>query len=244
MKRFYQDVSVSEADGGWQVRLDGKALRTQGGAAQIVPGRALAEALAEEWRAQGETIDPRGFPLRDLADLALDRVRADRAGHIAALMRYSESDTLCYRADPEEPLFRRQQELWEPLVRACEARLAVRFERVSGIVHRPQPPATLAGLRAVLEAQDEFALAALMTLVPLGASIIAALAVLDEGADAAAVFAAVNAEEDWQAALWGRDAEAEAARAAREAAFLIAARFASLARADAQPTQAATSAAT
>jgi len=242
MRRFYSQVDVVEAAGGWQVRLDGRPLRTQGGQAQLVPSRALAEALAEEWRNQGEEIDARAFPLRDLADLAIDRVRADRRGHVEALLPYAETDTLCYRADPEEPLFRHQQEQWEPLVSACETRLSCRFERISGVVHRPQPPATLARLREWLEARDAFELAALMALVPLGASMIVGMAALEPGAEPAALFAAVNAEEDWQAELWGRDAEAAAARAAREAAFALAARFAVLARA--QPTQSATSAAT
>lgn len=230
MKRFWKEVSVAEEEGGWRVTLDGRPIRTQGGAPQIVPGRALAEALAAEWRAQGEIVDPRSFPLRDMADLAIDRIGPDRAAQIASLLRYAETDTLCYRADPEEPLFRRQEQVWEPLVAAAEARGGLRFERVSGIVHRPQPAATLAALRERLEQQDNVTLAALATMAPLGASLIVALAALEEEADPVALFAAANCEEDWQAELWGADAEATKARAAREAAFVLAARFAKMAR--------------
>jgi len=231
VKRFWNEVGVSEAEGGFHVTLDGRAIRTQGGAPQIVPTRPLAEALAEEWRAQGEEVDPRSFPMRDMADLAIDWMGPDRPAQVANLLRYAETDTLCYRADPEEPLFRRQQDLWEPLVRAAEARHGLRFERVSGIVHRPQPDATLHALRARLEQEDDFTLAALATMVPLGASLIVALAALDEDADPVRLFAAANCEEDWQAELWGTDAEAAEARSAREAAFVLAARFAKLAQA-------------
>ena len=231
MRRFWKEVAVGEQDGGFRVTLDGRPIKTQGGAPQIVPSRALAEALAEEWRAQGEVVDPRGFPMRDMADLAIDWMGPDRAAQVASLLRYAETDTLCYRADPEEPLFRRQEELWEPLVKACELRLGVRFERVSGIVHRQQPVATLDRLRAILEGQDDFTMAALATMVPLGASMIVGLTALEEDADPVSLFAVANAEEDWQIELWGADAEAIKARAAREDAFVLAARFAKLARA-------------
>jgi chaperone required for assembly of F1-ATPase len=147
MKRFWKDVSVAEADGGWRVTLDGRPIRTQGGSAQVVPTQSLAEAMAGEWRAQGEEVDAKAFPLRDLADYAIDHVHADRAAAITKLLAYAETDTLCYRADPDDPLYRRQQELWEPVVAAFEARHGLRLERVSGIIHRAQPPATLARLR-------------------------------------------------------------------------------------------------
>lgn len=230
MKRFYRDVSVEQADDGLQVTLDGRPLRTQGGAAQVVPSRALAEALAEEWRAQGEEIDPKSFVLRDLTDYAIDRIAPDRAVSAARLLPFAETDTLCYRANPDEPLFARQQELWEPLVQAAEARHGIRLERVSGIVHHQQPPETLARLRDLLEGVDSFTLAALETLASLAASLTVALAALEEGADPDALFAAANCEQDWQAELWGWDSAAEADRTLRLETFLHAARFARLAR--------------
>lgn len=230
MKRFWQEVAVEPVGDAWRVTLDGRPIRTQGGKPQAVASRAVAEALAAEWRTAGDEVDPRGFPLRDLADYAIDHVAADRAAAIAGLLRYAETDTLCYRADPDEPLYRRQQALWEPLVAACEARHGVRLERVSGVVHRPQPAETLARLGEVLAAHDDLTLAALATLAPLAASLTVALEAIEPGADPVALFAAANAEQDWQAELWGWDAEAEHARAAKLAAFERAAEFARLAR--------------
>jgi chaperone required for assembly of F1-ATPase len=106
----------------------------------------------------------------------------------------------------------------------------VRLERVSGIVHRAQPETTIARLGEVLAGHDDFTLAALATLAPLAASLTVALAALEPDADPAALFAAANCEQDWQAELWGWDAEAEHGRAAKLAAFEAAARFARLAR--------------
>jgi chaperone required for assembly of F1-ATPase len=229
MKRFYKDVSVEPADRGFRVALDGRPIRTQSGAAQVVPTRALAEALADEWRAQGEEIDPRAFAFRDLADYAIDHVVPDPAASVARLLPYAETDTLCYRADPDEPLYRRQQELWEPLVQAMEARHGVRLERVSGIVHRPQSPATLAGLRAALEALDPFTLAALEALTRIAVSLTVGVLALEPDADPDALFAASNCEQDWQAELWGWEWQAEEDRTRRLAVFRKALEFAGLA---------------
>jgi len=231
MKRFYERVSVTQVEGAWQVSLDARPIRTQLGGQQLVPTQAMAELLAAEWRAQGEKIDPRSFVFRDLADFALDIIRPDRAAVIEKLLDYAGTDTLCYRADPDQPLYKRQQDLWEPLVKACEARHAIQFTRVSGIVHRVQSDETIAALRERLESEDDFTLAALLTNASLAASLIVPLAVLEDGADVPALFAAANAEEDWQAELWGWDTQAETVRAQRLEAFEKAAEFAAAARA-------------
>lgn len=228
MKRFYREAAAQQQAGGWQVMLDGRGVKTQGGRAQLVPTHVLAEAMAAEWAGQGEEIDPAGFILRDLADMAIDVIAADRAGTIATLLRYAETDTLCYRADPGDALLERQSEVWEPLLAAAEARWDVHFERISGVIHRPQPAETLRRLKSVLAAQDDFALSALTTLTSLAASLVTGLAALDPAADPAALWDAANLEEDWQADLWGRDAEAEVRRTRRAAAFAAAARFARL----------------
>lgn len=230
MKRFWKDVSVAPAEGGWRVALDGRSIRTQMGAPQIVPTEALAEALAAEWRVQGEAIDPAGFVLRDLADYAIDIVGNNPAEATARLLPYAETDTLCYRAEPDEPLGIRQRATWEPLLKAAEARHGMRFERVAGIIHRKQPDATLITLREVLAGHDPFSLAALQTLASLAASLVIALAALDAEAEAEALWAAANLEEDWQNEQWGEDAEALALRARRLAEFSAAMRFAQLAQ--------------
>lgn len=230
MKRFWKEAAVQPVDGGWRVELDGRPIRTQGGAAQVAPSLPLALALAEEWDAQGAEVDPNAFPLRDLTDFAIDHVRPDPAATVNRLLRYAETDTLCYRADPEEPLFRRQLQLWEPLLTGAEARLGIRMERVSGIIHRPQAPASLDAFRAALGRLDEFALSALNGLAPLAASLTIGLAALENGADPEQLFATANAEEDWQAEQWGWEWTAEDNRALRLAAFTAMTRFAALAR--------------
>lgn len=237
IRRFYKEVTLGQVPGaptlGFQVLLDARGVKTVGGAAQVVPTQALGEALAAEWRRQGEQIDPKSLPLRDMADYAIDMVAPDPAAIAAGLIAYAETDTLCYRADPDEPLHARQQAVWEPLLAAFEAAHGITLTRVSGVLHRPQPPEALAALKARLVALDPFVLAGLEAMTKLAASLVTALAALDAAheEEPRALWQAVCLEEEWQAELWGRDAEAEERRARREADFLRACGFARLARA-------------
>lgn len=232
MKRFYKEVSVAEAEGGWRVLLDGRPVKTQGGRPQIVPRRALAEALAAEWAGQEDKIDPARFAYRDLADYAIDAIAPAHGDTVASLLPYAETDTLCYRADPEEALYKRQVAVWEPLLAETEARCEITFARISGIVHKPQPAATLERLRAELAGNDAFTLAALKMLTSLAASLVIALAAIRPEADAEALWQAANLEEDWQAQLWGEDWEAAERRKARFDAFRLAMEMARLSRPD------------
>lgn len=230
MKRFYKQVTVEAAEGGFAVKLDGRAIRTVGKRAQVVPTHALAEAMAAEWAGQGEEIDPQAFLFRDMADYAIDVVAQDPASVIGELLPYAETDTLCYRAEPDEAFAARQRLMWEPLLADAETRLGVRFMRVSGIMHKPQPPETLIRLKVELEGLGAFQLAALRNTASLAASLVLGLAALRPDADIDALWDAANLEEDWQAELWGKDAEAMERREKRAAAFAAAVRFAALAR--------------
>ena len=227
MKRFYTDVTVASRGGGFAVLLDGRPIRTQGGGVdQIVPSEVLAQLLAKEWSEQGETIDPARFVARDLTDHAIDTVSPDPAKTVEKLLAYADTDTLCYRAEPDEPSWHRQPAVREPLVVEMERREGVRMERVSGIIHRPLKPETVDRLRARLTALDPFQLAALETLAGLAASLCIGLAALEQEADGAALWNASNLEEDWQAERWGEDAEAAERRARRRDSFLAAQDFA------------------
>jgi chaperone required for assembly of F1-ATPase len=228
MKRFYREASARAAQDGWRVELDGRAVKTVGGRAQVVPTERLAAALAAEWAAQGEEMSPALFVLRDMADYAIDVVAPDRAAAIAMLLAYGETDTLCYRAEAGEALHERQIVVWEPLLAAAERRWDVHFTRIGGVIHEAQPAATLVRLEAVLAALDDFALTALRNTAGLAASLVIGLAAILPGADPHALWDAANLEEDWQAELWGKDAEAMALREQRFGAFAAAMRFAEL----------------
>ena len=224
MKRFWKAVTI--ADGA--IELDGRPVRTPARATLLLPTPQLAEAVAEEWRSVGKEIDPHAMPLTGFANAAIDQIAPNPAPFAADLARYGESDLLCYRAESPQPLVQRQAAQWDPLLDWARARYDVHFETTAGIMHRPQPPATIARLQEVVAALDPFLLAALSPLVTISGSLVAALALLEGAADRDTVWRAAQLDEDWQAEQWGEDELATRAREARRADFEAAAWFLSL----------------
>ena len=221
MRRFWKQVTVEDGE----IRLDGRPVRTPGRAPLAAPGPALAEAIAEEWRAVGETIDPRAMPLTGLANAAIDRIAPDPTLFAVELAKFGESDLLYYRADTPEPLVARQAALWDPLLDWARARYDAHFETVAGVTFRPQPEATVARLAEAVAARTPFELAGLSPVVTITGSLIAALALIEHGADAEAVWQASRLDEDWQEEQWGEDELATQARDARRGEFDAAVRF-------------------
>jgi chaperone required for assembly of F1-ATPase len=225
VKRFWKDVSV-EPDG--SIALDGRPVRTPGRTALAVPSTALAEAIAEEWRQVGDTIDPRAMPLTGLANAAIDRIAADRDSFAAQLAAYGESDLLYYRADHPAALVDRQAAAWDPLLDWARARYDVHFEPVAGVMHQPQPAATVTRLAEAVHALDPFRLAGLSPVVTISGSLVGALALLEDAATPEAIWQAAHVDEDWQAEQWGEDTLATQARESRRADFDAGVRFLAL----------------
>lgn len=225
MKRFWKDVTVDAERG---VRLDDRPVRTPGRAPLMLPTAALAEAVAEEWRSVDGDINPRAMPLTGLANAAIDRVTPDSAAFAAGLAAYGESDLLCYRAESPPDLVDRQVALWDSPLEWARDRYDVHFEIVAGVMHRPQPDATIERLGAAIAARAAFELAPLSPIVTITGSLVLALALAERAMDAEAVWAAANLDEDWQAEQWGEDDLAIKARETRQRDFEAAALFLSL----------------
>jgi chaperone required for assembly of F1-ATPase len=225
MKRFYKDASTRPVDGGWEILLDARTVRTPGRRPLAVPSAALAEAIANEWNAQGEEIAPRSMPLTGLANAAIDRVAADKEAFARSLSRYGESDLLCYRADHPAALVERQARLWDPLIAWARRRFDVDFEIVRGVMHRPQPEHTLRQLEQAVAARGPFELAGLAPLVTIAGSLVIGLALAEQAIGIDEAWTAAALDEQWQAEQWGEDSEAAAALAARRAEFEVAELF-------------------
>jgi len=225
VRRFWKEVTVEQDEADWAVRLDGRAVRTPARAALSGPSRALADAIAEEWRSVGDEVDPRGMPLTGFANAAIDRVAPDRQAFAAGLGRYAEADLACYRSEWPPELVERQQQGWDPLLAWARRRYDVNLATTSGLIHIPQPPATVDRLVHEVTALNPFRLAGLSSLVTIGGSLIAGLAVLEKAIPTEEAWAAVSLDERWQLEQWGSDTEAEKALESRRRDFLAAARF-------------------
>src|SRR5690606_301844 len=98
-KRFYQEAEVGEQDGGFVVKLDGKAVKTPGKALLLLPTEQAAQLVADEFAAQGDTLDLASMPVYRLTNTAIDGVANDPQAVLEDILRFSSSDMLCYRAD-------------------------------------------------------------------------------------------------------------------------------------------------
>jgi chaperone required for assembly of F1-ATPase len=225
VKRFWKTVEVEVEEGGWGIRLDGRPVRTPARAPLVVPTEKLAQAIAEEWRAAEDKVDPRAMPLTGLANAAIDQVAPDRQAFAAGLARYAEADLACYRAEGLGALVERQEESWDMLLAWARRRYDVDFATTTGLTHVAQAPATVEQLSHAVAALDSFRLAGLSPLVTIGGSLVGALAVLEKAVTPDQAWDAVSIDERWQLEQWGVDAEAQAALENRRRDFFAAAKF-------------------
>ena len=220
-KRFYKDVAVAD-DGA--LLLDGKPVRTLGKAPLTLPSRALADAVAGEWRAQGERIDPTTMPLTKLANSAIDGVVGREQAVIDDIMAHAAADLVCYRAPGPQGLVEAQAKHWEPVLAWAKDTLGAPLLLGKGVVHVAQPQASLDRLRQALEGRDGFSLAAVHVMTALGGSALLALAVALGRMTPEEAWQATHVDEDWQIGQWGEDAEAADRRESRRRDFAAAAR--------------------
>jgi len=229
-KRFYKEAGFSEGAGGYRLTLDGRPANTPGRNPLSVPNRDLAAILAAEWGAQAELIDPATMPVTRLVNTTLDGVAPRREAVAEDLAAYAGTDLVAYRADAPERLVADQARAWDPVLDWARTALGVRLILSEGVMHVTQPEESVAALRrAVLAVEDPYRLAALHTLTTLTGSLLIALAVLHGHMTPDAAWAAAHVDETYQAAVWGRDAEAEERLAKRRAEFDAAATVAALA---------------
>jgi chaperone required for assembly of F1-ATPase len=214
-RKFYKDVQVSDANA---ILLDGKPIKTPMKNAFVLPTRKLAEAVAEEWRAQVKVIDPEAMPLTKLANTALDRATAERIPVIEEIIAYAGSDLVCYRADRPPELVQLQGHHWQPVLNWAASSLKAEFVSANSITHVPQSPASLSAVRHHVETLNPWQLTAVYVLMTLtGSCLLALMAKADAPADQ--IWSAAHVDEDYQISQWGEDHEATARRKARRREF-------------------------
>ena len=207
--RFYKTALARAADaGGFIVALDGRSVRTPGGAVLLLPTQALAELIAGEWAAQTDVIVIPKMPATRLAFTTVDLAPGARDGLADLAARFAASDLLCYFADAPEALLARETDHWGPMLTWAETALGLAFVRATGVVHQPQPPQTVEKVRALAAALDDFALTALAHAAGLFGSAILALALQRGELTGDAAFDLSRLDEAFQEERWGVDEDA------------------------------------
>ena len=215
-RRFYARAEVAEGEDGFAVLLDGRPVKTPARRTLAAPTRALAEALAAEWEAQRDVVDPAKMPLTRLANSIIDGVADAPAAVAAEAEKYLASDLVCYRAEGPDGLVARQAGAWDPVIAWAREALGARFVVGEGMVFVVQPEAALAAARAALP-RDPWRLGAFHVVTTLTGSALIALAVLNGRLGVEDAWRAAHIDEDWNMDFWGRDELALERRAARYA---------------------------
>ncbi len=207
-KRCYTTVSTQTREGGWCVLLDGRALKTPAQQEILLNQESLAEALADEWRAQEGTLQPDAMPIMRILCIALDRTPLDRNDVTADLLGYIHTDLVCYRAD-QKAIAERQAQAFAPVIRFIEERYQVTLATTQGLVPLSQPASLAPAIHAHLAQMDDLCFTALAFLTPLTGSLFAALATAAGALSAEDAYLISRIEEDVQAELYGTDPELE-----------------------------------
>jgi chaperone required for assembly of F1-ATPase len=221
-KRFYASAGVVDAPDGFAITVDDKPVRTPSGRPLVAPTRGIADAIAAEWDAQKEFIDPLTMPLTRFANSVIDAV-VDRVEAVTEdVVKYLGSDLLFYRAGHPDALVAREAALWDPVVFWARDALGAHFILAEGIVHVRQPDSTVSAARAALP-DDPWSIAAVHVVTTVTGSALLALALTRGVIDQDQAWAAAHVDEDWNIEKWGVDEEVAARRAARLVDFRAAA---------------------
>jgi len=212
-KRFWTTTKVETSGAGFGVFLDERPLKTPAKADLVVPSRPLGDAIAAEWDALEDQIDPQKLPFTKLANAAIDNM-AEKAGLVVeALTAYAETDLLCYRADSPEGLVARQSQSWDPILDWIRDHHEIFFVSTVGIMPVEQPKKTIEKFEDWLKEMDKFELMAAHDLIMMSGSIVLARAVIEGHLSANEAWEISTVDDLWQEEVWGVDEDASELRA-------------------------------
>jgi chaperone required for assembly of F1-ATPase len=209
MKKVYKSAKCGKFPEGFALLLDDKAARTPMGKPFVMRSQPLAEAVAQEWQAQGETIRKETMRLTHIACVAIDLVAERRAAVLEDILPYGDTDLVCYRAGDIPVLAARQAERLDPIVGWAKDKLGVALKVTGDVMPVTQPEANNMQFTEILSHYDDWKLAALACAVkPLG-SLTLALALAEGRLDAKTACELSQLEETYETEAWGSDEEKE-----------------------------------
>jgi chaperone required for assembly of F1-ATPase len=218
-KRFYKEVGVAPVDGGFTVTLDGRPTKTPGKVPMVVPVAEIATAMAAEWAAQGEFINPDPMPMVRLINSAVESGETMVPAFRDEVLKFAAGDMLLYRAETPQDLVAAQEASWDAALVTLARHFGVSFQPTIGVIHQHQPAVTLARLGEALREQGLLTMTALVSITGLTGSGLLAIGLLHKLFDREQVWAAAHVDEDHQIRFWGQDEEAAERRATRRLEF-------------------------
>ncbi len=204
MKRFYKIVSHTKEQGGYAILLDGKSVHTPAKNKLICAHEALADAVMQEWAAQDEAIEPDSMPLTQLVSTKIDRVGKERAAMSAAILKYLNTDLLCYRTD-EQRMAQVQNDAWDKWLDWFAQSRGIRLPTTTtfnALQHSEEAHTSILHYVKSM-CDDQFTVFQLVT--SLSGSLVLALAFMEGAASAEDIFSAARAEELYNAKRYNEE---------------------------------------
>lgn len=208
MKRFYELATVVASPAGYAIALDDRPVKTPGKADLLMPTKALADAVAAEWQAQGEDIDTATMPITTLANTALDRVKPRFEAVADAIANFAGTDMLCYRAEEPAELVAQQNTIWNPYLDWARETLNAPLVTTNGIMPIAQDQASLAAISAAVNSHCAFELTALHEFTGGFGSVVLGLAYMHGFQPFDVIWQASLVDQSHQESAWGKDYEA------------------------------------
>lgn len=198
MKRVYKLASYTKTEDGYVIQLDGKTIKTPLAQPLAAPNKAIADEIVSEWSAQADDIIPDSMPVTQMLTTATDGIR-ERAAVTKTLLKYLDTDLLCYRVKEPVDLSKRQKETWDRWLTWFDEHFESPLEVTFGIEALTQDADTHKQIWNYLESLDEFYFTVLQIITSLTGSIVLGLAFIEHEASPEEIFAATELEEIYYA---------------------------------------------
>ncbi len=202
MKRVYKLVSQTKTEDGYAIQLDGKFVKTSLNQPLAAPNKTVADAIVKEWSEQTDEIVPDSMPITQILTSAIDRIR-ERAAMTQTLLKYLDTDLLCYRVKQPEVLAKRQKEVWDRWLTWFDEHFESPLDVTYGLEALRQDPDTHKQIWNYLEALDDHYFTVLQIVTSLSGSIVLGLAFIEHEATADDVYNAAELEEIYHAEIAG-----------------------------------------
>ncbi|XP_048348963.1 ATP synthase mitochondrial F1 complex assembly factor 2 [Sphaerodactylus townsendi] len=203
-KRFYQNVNISQGEGGFEINLDHRKLKTPQNKIFMVPSKPLALAVATEWDSQRDTIQFFTMHLTTLCNTALDNPsQRSKEQLIRAAVKFLETDTICYRVEEPPALVELQKNEWDPVIAWAEKRYNVTIGSSTSIMGPSIPQSTKDTFASHLASYNTWALHGIEYMIAQLKSLILSMGLVDKQLTVEQAVLLSRLEEEYQIRRWG-----------------------------------------
>ncbi|CCM07223.1 uncharacterized protein FIBRA_09568 [Fibroporia radiculosa] len=207
LKRFWKTVGIDAREDGFVVTLDKRPLRTPSGKHLILPRnkRLVATLIASEWENQETLLKPHTLPMTSIASRAIDAFSDEdtRREVRAQLLKYFETDTICFHHSEPAALVALQNANWKPILDWTRTTYNVDISTSDSLLLGPHPPETVQKLDEVMTNFDHWQMAAMERATYTSKSFLIALALVMRRISVEQAAQAAHAEVNSQIERWG-----------------------------------------